>query len=150
MSRTLQETIDEILARFKEVWDTTDYAANVVWPDVPIAPALQEMIAGDEGTALEPYVRITIRPNLRRLKSIAGEGNRLYTRNGILFVEVFTPTGDGNTEANELCELIENQFEGVSSPYYVWFTECRILQNGAEGLWSRNTVTVEWESEQRR
>lgn len=150
MSLTLQETIDEILARFKEVWDTTDYAANVVWPDVPLVPALQQMIAGANGVELEPWVRITIRPNLRRLKSIAGAGNRLYTRNGILFVELFVPTGDGNTESNQLAELISNKFEGVSSPYYVWYRETRIAQNGVEGLWSRQTITVEWESEERR
>lgn len=148
MSLTLQETIDEILARFKEVWDTTDYAANVVWPDVPLAPAIQQMIAGADGVVLQPWVRITIRPNLRRQRSLGNEGNRLFTRNGILFVELFVPTGDGNTESNQLAELIANQFEGITSPYHVWYTETRIAQNGIEGLWSRQTITVEWESEE--
>src|SRR5690606_6901879 len=119
MSLNLQQTIDEILARFKEVWDTTDYPENVVWPDVSLTPVIQQMIAGDDGVELEPWVRVTIRPNLRRQRSMGDAGNRLFTRNGILFVELFVPTGDGNTEANQLAELIANQFEGISSPYHV-------------------------------
>jgi len=148
MSLTLQETVDEILARFKTAWDTTDYPNNVVYPDVPLSPTIQKMIAGVEGIELQPWVRITVRPNIRRQKSLGDAGNRLYTRNGILFVELFVPTGDGSVESNELAEVISNAFEGISSPYHVWFSETRILNNGTEGLWSRQTVTVEWESEQ--
>lgn len=151
MSLTLQETYDEILARFKAAWDTaTGGPFLVAWPDVPLDPLLQQYITGElESTlAIQPWARITIRPNVRTQKTLGGTGNRLFTRNGILFVEIFTPTGDGMQKGNELCELVQNAFEGISSPYKVWYPETRINVNGVEGLWSRMTVTVEWESEQ--
>lgn len=151
MSLTQQQTVDEILTRFKSIWDTTAYPNNVAWPDVPIAPALQQMIAGTEGVELEPWVRITVRSNQRRQRAFGSTESRLYTTNGVLFVEVFTPTGDGNTQAYELAELVRDGFETPNvSNYHVWFREARLAENGGEGLWSRITVTIEWESEQRK
>lgn len=153
MSLTLQETYDEILTRFKDAWDTTDDGNGnpfeVAYPDVPLTPLLQQYITGqlESTTPIQPWARVTIRPNVRVQKTLAGPNNRLYTRNGILFVEVFTPTGDGNQLANTLCELVQNAFEG-NNAIHVWYPETRINVNGVEGLWSRTTITVEWQSEQ--
>jgi hypothetical protein len=151
MSLTLQETYDEVFSRFKAAWDTAPNGPfEIAWPDVPLSPLLQKYITGEleETTPLQPWARVTIRPNIRDQKTLGGPGNRLFTRNGILFVEIFTPTGDGMVLSNQLCELVQDAFEGISSPYKVWYRQTRINVNGIEGLWSRNTVTVEWESEQ--
>ena len=88
MSLTLQETIDEILTRFKAVWDVsnTPIPYPVAYPDVPIEPALQQMIAGAEGVEITPWARVTVRPNLRRQKTFGGTGSRTFTTSGILYV----------------------------------------------------------------
>lgn len=153
MSLTLQETYDEILTRFKDAWDDASGGPfEVAWPDVPLTPLLQQYITGEieDTTDLQPWARVTIRPNVRDQRTLGSDGNRLWTRNGILFVEIFTPTGDGMVLSNTLCELVQNAFEGISSPHSVWYPQTRINVNGIEGLWSRNTVTVEWESQQKR
>lgn len=124
----------------------------MAWPDVPLEPILQQYISGqlDDSVGIQPWARVTIRPNVRAQKTMAGPGNRLYTRNGILFVEIFTPTGDGMQLGNQLCELVQNAFEGIYDSNSVWYPQTRINVNGIEGLWSRMTITVEWESEERR
>jgi hypothetical protein len=151
MSLTLQETYDEILSRFKAVWDTVPGGPfEVAWPDVPLSAALQQYITGEleSTTPIQTWARVTIRANQRDQKTLGGPGNRLYTRNGILFVEIFTPTGDGTVAATELAELVEDAFESIAFNYSVWYPKTKIQPNGIEGLWSRTTVTIQWESEQ--
>lgn len=147
MSLTQQQAVDEILNRFNTVWSTTGW--KVAWPDVPLDPVLQKMIAGDDGVELEPWARITVRTNLRNQRTFGSFGNRIYTTQGVLFVEIFTPTGSGMTESYALAELVRDAFEQpAENRLGVWHRECRISENGSEGLWSRLTVTAEWECEQ--
>ncbi len=149
MSQTQQEAVDEILARFNSVWSLTGF--QVVWPDVPITSDLQKMIDGSDGIELAPYARVTIRSNTRKQKTM-GQGTKLYTSNGVVFIEVFVPTGDGLVQAYALAEDIREAFEVPNlSSYHVWYRDgARIAENGSEGLWSRLTVTAEWEYDQRR
>ncbi len=148
MSQTQQEAVDEILARFNTVWGPTTYP--VVWPDVPITSDLQKMIDGADGVDLSPYARVTVRSNTRKQKTL-GQSTRLYTSAGVLFIEIFTPTGDGMVAAYDLAEDLREAFETPNlSSYHVWYREVRLAENGSEGLWSRLTLTAEWEYDQRR
>jgi hypothetical protein len=148
MSQTQQQAVDEILERFNSVWGPTGYA--VVWPDVPIEPSLQKMIDGADGVVLAPYARVTVRSNTRKQKTL-GQSTRIYTSMGVIFIEIFTPTGDGMVAAYALAEDMREAYEvpNVSS-YHVWYGEVKVAENGSEGLWSRLTVTAEWQYEQVR
>lgn len=153
MSLTLQETYDEVLGKFKEVWDTVPGGPYLTaWPDVPLDPLLQQYITGEleATTPIQTWARVSIRANDRDQKTLGGPGNRLYRRNGILFVEIFTPTGDGTVLGTELAEMVEDAYEDVAFRSFVWYPKTKIMPNGVEGLWSRNTVTIQWESEQRK
>jgi hypothetical protein len=149
MSQTVQEAVDEILERFNSVWDDTGHP--VVWQDVPITSALQKMIDGADGVELTPYARVTVRSNRRRQVTIGQQGNRKFEGNGVLFVEIFTPTGDGLVTTRALATLVSDAFETPNlSSHHVWYQEVRTQENGSEGLWSRITVTAEWTYEQRK
>lgn len=152
-----QETVDEILTRFKDVWDpikatidplATD-AYEVAWPDVPLTDSLQAKIDGADNATLEPWARITIRTNLRKQKTVGGVGNRIFESLGILFVEIFTPTGDGNVTSYQIAETVRDEYEEPNvASNHVWFRNATLREGGIEGLWSRTTVTVEWQAEQ--
>lgn len=151
---TQQEIVNEILDRFLAVWTTIGPGTYpVAWPDKPLLPAEKAMIDGVDasgtGVALTPWARVTIRTNLRKQRTLGGVGSRIYTTQGILFVEVFTPTGDGNVTSYQIAESIRDEFERPNvASNHVWFRESRLTENGVEGLWSRTTVTSEWEAEQ--
>lgn len=148
MSQTQQQAVDEILERFNSVWGPTGYAT--VWPDVPIEPSLQKMIDGADGVVLAPYARVTVRSNTRRQRTL-GQTTRRYESSGVLFIEVFTPTGDGMVAAYDLAEDLREAFEEPNvSSFSVWYREVKIAENGSEGLWSRLTVTAEWQYDQVR
>jgi hypothetical protein len=148
MSQTPQESVDEILARFQTVW--SGFGHPVVWQDVPISADLQKMIDGADGVDFTPYARVTIRSNQRKQMTL-GQGTRKFMGNGVLFVEIFTPTGDGLVAARVLATAVRDAFETPNiSSYNTWYGQCRTQENGAEGLWSRVTVTVEWEYEERK
>lgn len=147
MSQTPQQSVDEILARFKSVWDSTGHP--VVWQDVPISASLQKMIDGADGVALTPYARVTIRSNRRFQRTVGQQGNRKFEGLGVLFVEIFTPTGDGLVTTRALAQLVRDAYETPNiSSYRTWYSEARTQENGSEGLWSRITVTIEWSYEE--
>lgn len=151
---TQQEIVNELLDRFLAVWSTIgtgDYP--VAWPDKPLLAEEKAMIDGvdadGESVEITPWARITIRTNLRKQKTLGGVGFRRYTTQGILFVEVFTPTGDGNVTSYSIAETIRDEFERPNvASNSVWTRESRLTENGVEGLWSRTTITTEWEAEQ--
>jgi hypothetical protein len=147
MSQTAQEAVDEILERFNSVWNSTGHP--VVWQDVPIEPELQKMIDGADGVEITPYARVTVRSNRRRQVTMGQQGARKFEGNGVLFVEIFTPTGDGLVNTRELAGLVSDAFETPNlSSFHTWYGEVRTQENGSEGLWSRITVTAEWTYEQ--
>jgi hypothetical protein len=150
MSQTAQESVDEILERFNSVWITTGPPPHpVVWQDAPISADLQKMIDGADGVELTPYARVTVRSNRRKQTTIGQTGARKFEGNGVLFVEIFTPTGDGLVTTRALAELVRDAFETPNvSSYHTWYGEVRTQENGSEGLWSRITVTAEWNYEQ--
>ncbi len=146
MSQTPQQSVDEILGRFLTAWTT--FGHPVVWQDVPITSALQKMIDGADGVVLTPYARVTVRSNQRKQLTM-GQNTRKFMGNGVLFVEIFTPTGDGLVKARVLATAVRDAFETPNiSSYHTWYGQCRTQENGSEGLWSRVTVTVEWEYEE--
>jgi hypothetical protein len=147
---TPQEAVDEILERFNDIWTPTTFP--VVWQDVATTPALQKMIDGADGVPLTPYARVTVRSNFRRQESYGQIGNRKFRGFGILFVEIFTPTGDGMKQARELEAIVRNAYEDVDlSTFHVRYKpNVQSREQGSEGLWSRLNVTVEWEYEDRK
>lgn len=131
-----QDTMDRFIAK----WSTTIPVHPVIYPDVPLDTAAQACI--DTGT--EAWARVTYKPNLRSQTSIAGPTKAKYTAEGIVIIEVYTPTGDGGQLNRSLTTLVETAYEGVSTPNGVWYRNVHTEGPVPDGPWSKSNVYAEW------
>lgn len=138
------DIVRSIMSRFNTAWATTGFP--VAYTDVPLTPALTAMIDGEDGVALTPWARPTIRTNRRKQNSLGSGGDGLsFIEFGALFVEIYTPTGQGLKQAYELGQVLLDAFEGVSENNGIWYRNAYLQESGAEGLWSHINFIVEWQ-----
>lgn len=128
------DTMDRVLAK----WTPTTHP--IIFPNVPLTTAAQACI--DTGT--EAWARVSYKPNLRNQTSLASSGNAKYTAEGIVVVEVYTPTGDGGLLDRTLTALVETAFEGVSTPNGVWYRNTHTEPVGPDGVWWHSNVYAMW------
>lgn len=141
---TQQDAVNEILERFATAWAVTNF--QVIYPDVALTPLQVALIDGKDESILEPWARITIRTASRSQGAFGSGGDaRRWDEVGVLLVEIYTPTGSGFQQARTLGKIVQDAFEGVSTPNGVWFSEGSFSPNGSEGVWSRITYSVKWE-----
>ena len=115
---TYEEARDEIYSVFLAAWGNRP----VIWSDmfsrVP-----------DE---TQPWARVILRHTLGEQGSLSGvSGSKVLDRGGILLVQVFTPSGRGQTISYELAQLVSNAF--VDAKKEVWFRNTRISEKGVNG-----------------
>lgn len=138
---TIAQAVDDIHARFKAAWDTVEHA--VVYTDVPLSTAA-EAATNPESATLVPWARVTLRHNTRTQGTLVGVGGRRFDVRGVFTVEIYTPSGDGLTLARTLSRLVEQAFEGVSTPNGVWFRNTRTNEVGPDGPWFHVNVITEF------
>lgn len=141
---TSEEAYRDTLDRFLAKWVTTGHPA--IYQDVPLDTAAQACI--DTGT--EAWARITYKPNLRTQTSIAGPTKAKYTAEGLVIIEIYTPTGDGGQQDRTLCALVETAYEGVSTANGVWYRNTRSESIGPDGPWWHSNVIAQWSYDQVR
>ncbi len=132
---TMIEAVDDMHERFYAVWQPLGHPAK--YQDVASDPAMDAAI--DSG--LVPWARVTVRHNLKDQTTLAGPDGSRFTSRGILFIEVYTPTGDGCVLSRTLCPLIEKAYQGISTPNGVWFTKVQTQEIGNEGMWYHANVS---------
>jgi len=142
---TINEAVDDMNDRFTDAWSTTGFPA--VYQGVPPGDAAQAAIDSNGVTC---WARITVKHNISTQQSLGGPGGRIFNRKGIVLMEVYTPTGDGLTQARNLGTILANAFEGVSTPNGVWFRNTRLNEVEPEGAWSRVNVITEFEYDEVR
>lgn len=149
---TNDEAEDEILATFLTAWTAAGAAATppttypVDYEDVPLGAAMK--VAIDSGSV--PWARVRIKPNKRFQATLAGTLGRRFDEHGILFIELYTPSGDGLTLARFLSTLVRNAFEGVSTPNGVWFRDVVATRVGPDGHWFHYNVTASYQFDEVR
>lgn len=142
MTATLSQARDEIYGVFKAAWDAdvTSAPIQVIYPDDP---------ADDEPEAPTPWVRCSVRHNpVQQGKVTVGspDGTNRYTRDGAVFIELYTPLGDGLTLSDTLASIARRAFEGVSTtPGDVIFRTVSVNEVGREGGWFQTNVTALFE-----
>lgn len=144
MPSTIATVRDEILAAFKDAWEenTSSSSVLVLYENVPGEPPDQaDPITGK----IPPYVRVSVRHLTGEQATLAGAlGTRTFRRDGIVTVQVFTPTGDGFTEADILAPIAKNAFEGASTASGVWFRNVRYNEIGTFGAWFQINVIADF------
>lgn len=61
-------------------------------------------------------------------------GNRKFTREGILFIQIFVPAEEGTSNGDALATQARNIFEG-ERVNGVWFTSMDVSEPGSDGKW---------------
>ncbi len=143
MSLTQTQARDAINAAFKAALDAyntanaTSYAA--VYQDVPTTPT----------TAA--HFRVFINHGSGDQQTLAGVGNRRFSRAGVVIVQIMTPFGDGFTLADKLVTVPRNAFEGVSTSNGVWFRRVSPgIEAGKTGDFYQMNVTANFTYTERR
>lgn len=139
VSLTKQEAVDEMLALFNTAWAPR----AVVWEDVP-PDAIALAAIDDTNTNVTAWARISVKHNGGYQQTLAGQGDRRFAKEGILLVEVYAPAGDGLTVARSLHTIVEQAFEGVSTPNGVWFRNVHTEEVGPDGPWTHANVIIEF------
>lgn len=133
MSLTYAEARDEIFAVFKTAWDTTGYPAH--YQDV------RKRRSRDE----EPWAVVTLNHSSGFQATLSGaSGSRTFARLGFVTVQIFTPSGKGLQESYDLCKVVSDAFEGVSTPGGVWFRNVRLNEVGRDGEFHQLNVIAEF------
>lgn len=133
MSATFEQARDEMLAVFKAAWDTTGHYA--AYPDRP----------EEKPKGADPWARVTVRHAVGEQGSLANhEGRRRWERRGTLFVQIFTPSGEGLSRSDTLAKIVVDALEGKSTPRGVWFRNTRINEVGPDGDWYQVNVLADF------
>jgi hypothetical protein len=137
MSLTLQEAYDEMLTMFTVPW-------KLAYPTFPI---IYDDHATTEPPKTElPWARISVIHNRGDQQTLAGPmGNRLFMRDGVIAIQVFTPRGEGGKRLRELGQAAMNTIEGKATPGGVWFRRVNFKEIGPSGNWLQGNVTGEFE-----
>lgn len=129
---------DEILGVHKTAWDA-DPASN----GLPVLYWDTEGSIPDSGA----WCRLTVRHAEGRTAAIGGPaGSRRFRHTGTVTVQIFTPHNEGGTLSDQLCDVVENAYEGaVTSPGRVIFRNVRTNEIGQDGQWFQVNVLADFE-----
>lgn len=143
---TYEEARDYILDKFKADWDANTPAVNA--GEVPsveyqnVKPDKNPLSAGNK-----PWARITVRHATGEQRSMGPPGGRIFTRRGVVTVQVFVPTGkQGLVLADRLGKVAADAFEGEeTSTGNVWFRNTTYREVGVDGNWFQVNALAEFE-----
>lgn len=139
MSLTFREARNEILKVFKDVWDATGYPA--VYTDVPDTVTPSNCV----------WARVTLRHGEGGQASLTGpeNGEQRWYNDGVVFVQIFAPVGDGSSLAYDAAQLVVNAFRDANGSE-VWFRKTRINEVGTSGAFEQINVVSDFSYDQIR
>lgn len=107
----------------------------------PIALDNQPFTPPETGDGVK-WVRVSVKFNNGAQSSLGKSGNRKFTKYGLLFIQVFTPTGHATNDNDELAEESLSLFEGERLGS-LWFNNGRILTVGSDDEWYQQNAVLE-------
>lgn len=136
MSLTFSQARDEMTKQVADAWTAGAGGAPLYYDDRP----------GQKPPTTSAWGRLTVRHNLGDQTTLSNPlGQKLFRRDGILTVQVFTPAGAGLRLADTLAKVVADALEGQSTPGGVWFRKVRIKEEGPDGAWYQLNVVAEFE-----
>lgn len=143
---TVSTARDEILARLKAAIDVSDYSdITVIYDD-----ARQDHPADDTSPpavpAGKPWLRVGVRHADGTQASLGSvNGKRRQEMSGIVFVQVFTPAGDGLKHSDALVEIVLDAYRtGGATPSGVVFRSARFAEIGKDGAWHQTNCLIDF------
>jgi hypothetical protein len=133
MTADFETAYNEILAEFKTAWDTTGFTA--LWPNVE----------GQKPPTETAWARVEVIWGVGLQGSLSNqEGKQLQDQTGTVIVQVFTPTGEGLTQNNQLAKIVANAFRRKATPSQVWFRNVRLNRVGPSGNFFQQNVSADF------
>lgn len=143
---------DEILTRLKAALDASAYSSIAVVYDDAVAdhpkgepsatpPATPPVPSG------QPWLRVGVRHSDGVQASLGSiNGKRRQEQSGVVFVQMFTPSGDGHKTADALGDLILDAFRtGGQTTSGVQFRSARRVEVGKDGAWFLTNCLVDFQ-----
>jgi hypothetical protein len=113
--------------------------------------SLWDNVKGDPPATTIPYCRVSIKHVSSRQTTFGEIGCRSFQRNGVVIVQLFTPTGEGSTQFDTLAKTISEAFEGVSTPNNLWFRRVSPpIEVGKSGEWYQTNISADFEYDQKK
>ena len=143
---TVRNARNEILARLKAAFDASDYAAITV----VYAAARQDHLAADASPPVpppgKPGLRVGVRhPDGTQVSLGSMNGKRRQEMSGLVFVQVFTPAGDGLKQSDEIVEVVLDAYRtGGATPSGIQFRSARFAEIGKDGAWHQTNCLVDF------
>lgn len=138
MTATITEARDQVFTILKTALDGIAFPLNrVSWDDAPTLSPVGNNSA----------VYVEMRHTGGAQASLANHGGeRKWTNSGTLFITVDTPREEGGNEMDNLLGVIQEAYEGSTTPGSVWFRNARILQDkSVPRNWRRAMVLVDFQ-----
>ena len=96
---------------------------------------------GGKPSANESWIRVSVKHGDDTSRTFSGRSGTMFTREGVVIVQVFTPTGKGLRDADNVCRLVSDAFI-LSSNSSVFFRNSRMREIGKDGSWwQSNSLT---------
>lgn len=131
---------DEIYAVLKAAWDTT--GVTLLYSDVE---GDIDSTQQPNKTEPQPFARATLSHNDRSQVALGNANGQIrYEAQGVLVVQIFTPLGEGLSNADSYAILIEDAFDGARTPGGARFKNVTSREIGSDGPWFQTNVTVEF------
>lgn len=61
-----------------------------------------------------PWVRVSMRPNVRKQETVGGVGNKIFESRESVYVQIFVASDTGDRQLRELQQQVLDVFEGLS------------------------------------
>ena len=136
MSLTFADAREEMYRQVYTAW----IAAN------PTYPMTFDDRPGQKPDTDLPWARASVRHNVGDQEALANPlGQKLFSRDGLFTIQVFTPMGAGLRVADTLAKVVADALEGQATPGGVWFRRVRIREIGPDGAFFHINVVAEFE-----
>ena len=132
MSLTFAQANDDMLSIFREAWLQTNF--KIFYEDIP----------EDRSASSDPFCRVFVRHTSGGQRTL-GKLSRMFSRNGFIRAEIYTPIANGLQESYRLAKVVADAYEGKSSDNGVWFRRVRIMEMGKDGMFKRIDVIIDFE-----
>lgn len=149
---TYEEARDYILDKFKAAWDAPAVKSLMqsggygnVTPEVEYQNVKQDKNPLSSGN--KPWARAVVRHATGEQRSMGSPGNRIFTRRGVVTIQIFVPVGkQGLVLADRLGKVAADAFEGEeTSTGNVWFRNTTYREVGVDGNWFQVNALAEFE-----
>ena len=138
MIQDYQDGLRQLLGVVDAAWSPTGYIINY--------PNKVEKLP--DGSA--PWARVMVAPTKSEQRSISRPG-QIYTSEGVLIVQVFTPSGDGisSTSATSLVKILLDSLRGQQTQGGLFFMDVTAQPIGKSGAWFQTNVSCRWQYDER-